>query len=261
MKKTLFPKKHPSHQIDIIFPEETAIPSLVLTHTRPSEFSELKAKVNLIEKYIENLKAEIEVRKMFVKDKFYLLKNSNSEQNVCVSAEKTKVTELLQQQIQNLIQENASKNTIIKILVENHTFDNSNSKLTVSEEFTTVNSKFRHKRSRPRKHKEEVDLNWSNRYEILYISDSNTEIESEDSDDISTTDTSTDSNTRPAYTHRIHQRNDNLKKVNKTKNKITKNVNRSNDIRVRSEDINLKITITFHSKIQIRTKIQQILET
>ena len=152
-----------------------------------------------------------------------------------MSAENTKVIELLQQQIQNLIQENASKNTIIKILIENHTFDKSNSKLTVSKEFTTVNGKFRQKRSRPRKHKKEVDLNCSNRYEILCISDSNTEIKSEDSDDISTTDTSTDNNTRPAaYTHRIRQRNDNLKKMNKTKNKITKNVNRGNDIRVRN---------------------------
>ena len=37
---------------------------------------------------------------------------------------------------------------------------------------------------------------------------------------------------RPGFTHRIHQRNDNLIKVNKIRNKITKNVNRGNDIRV-----------------------------
>ena len=71
---------------------------------------------------------------------------------------KTKVIELLQLQNQILIQKNPSKNTIINILVENHTFDNSNSKLTVSEEFATVNNKFRQKRSRPRKHKK-FDLN------------------------------------------------------------------------------------------------------
>ena len=82
---------------------------------------------------------------MFIKDQFCLLKNSNSEQNVCESAENTKVIELLQQQNQNLIQENASKNTIIKIFAEKHIFDNSNSKSTVSEDFTTVNSKFRQK--------------------------------------------------------------------------------------------------------------------
>ena len=116
-----------------------------------------------------------------------------------------------------LIQENSSKNTTINILVENRTFGISNLK----SQFTTVHSKFRQKKSRSRKHKK-VDLNCSNCYETLYITDSNTESESEDSDDITTTDTSTDSNTRAGYTHRIHQENDNLKEVNKTKNNIYK---------------------------------------
>ena len=151
---------------------------------------------------------------MFMKDQFCLLKNSNSEQNVCESAENTKVIELLQQQNQNLIQENASKNTIIKILAEKHTFDNSNSKSAVSEDFTTVNRK---KSSRPRKHKK-VDLNCSNRYETLYITDSNTDSERDDSDDITITDTPTDNNREPGHTHRSHQRN----------------VNRGNDTRVRN---------------------------
>ena len=76
-----------------------------------------------------------------MKDQFRLLKNSNSEQNVCESTENTKVIELLQLQNQNLIQQNVSKNTIIKILAEKCTFDNSNSKSAVSEDFTTVNRK------------------------------------------------------------------------------------------------------------------------
>ena len=59
---------------------------------------------------------------MFMKDQFRLLKNSNSEQNVWESAENTRVIELLQQQNQNLIRENALKNTIIKILAEKHTY-------------------------------------------------------------------------------------------------------------------------------------------
>ena len=227
-----FPKKT-SYPSDTIFLEETPVPSPVLANTHTSEFSELKAEVDLIKKYIENLNVEIEATKMFIKDQFCLLKNSYSEQNVCVSAENTKVIELLQQQNQNLIQENASKNTIINILAEKHSFDNSDSKSTVSEEFTKVNSKFRQKKSRPRKHKK-VDLNCSNRYENLYITDSNTESESEDSDDITITDPSTDNNTQPDYTHRIYQRNDDLKEVNKTKSKITEYVNRGNDIRIRN---------------------------
>ena len=62
------------------------------------------------------------------------------------------------------------------------------------------------------------------------MTDSITESESEDSDDITITDTSTDNNTRPGYTHRIYQRNDSLKQVNKTKNKITERINRGNNI-------------------------------
>ena len=134
MKEALSQIKHPP--LDIIFPEETPIPSPILIDIHTSEFSKLKAEVDLIEKYTENLNAEIKAIKMFMKNQFLLLKNSNSEQNVYESAENTKVIELLQQQNQNLIQENASKNTI-KILAEKHTFDNSNSKLTVSEDFTT----------------------------------------------------------------------------------------------------------------------------
>ena len=77
-----------------------------------------------------------------MKDQFRLLKKSNCEQNAWESVENTRVIELLQQRNQNLIRENALKNTIIKILAEKRTFDNSSSKLTVSEDVTTVNSKF-----------------------------------------------------------------------------------------------------------------------
>ena len=65
---------------------------------------------------------------MIKTDQFCPLKNSDSEQNGCVSTENRKVIETPYQQNQNLIQENDSKNIIIKILVENHTFENSNVK-------------------------------------------------------------------------------------------------------------------------------------
>ena len=61
---------------------------------------------------------------------------------------------------------------------------------------------------------------------------SKTESESEDSNDIPTTNTLTDNNTVPGYARRIDQRNDNLQEVSKTKSKITKNVNSGHDIRV-----------------------------
>ena len=56
----------------------------------------------------------------------------------------------------------------------------------VSKEFTTVNNKFRKKRSRPEKPKK-VDLNCSNRYETLYKTDGNIQSEREDFGDITIT--------------------------------------------------------------------------
>ena len=92
MKEALSQKKNLSHQI-LFFPEETPIPSPVLTDTNTSEFSKLKAEIDLIKKYIESLNVEIEAIKIFMKNQFCLLKNSNSEQNVCVSPENKKVIE------------------------------------------------------------------------------------------------------------------------------------------------------------------------
>ena len=51
-EESTFPKET-SLPSDIIFPEETPIPS---PDTHTSEFSEVKAEVNLIKKYIKNLK-------------------------------------------------------------------------------------------------------------------------------------------------------------------------------------------------------------
>ena len=60
----------------------------------------------------------------------------------------------------------------------------------------------------------------------LYAADSKTESERQDSDDVTITDTPTDNNTQPRYTHRIYQRNYNLKN--------TERVNRENDIALRN---------------------------
>ena len=122
MKKALFQrKKHPSCHLPL--------------QIHMLEFSSFNNSVDIIKKYIENVNTEIEVIKMFMKYclQFWSLKNSNSEQNVRMSGETMKVIERFHQQNQNLIQENTSKDAINEILVENHTFDNSSSKLTVSE--------------------------------------------------------------------------------------------------------------------------------
>ena len=114
---------------------------------------------------------------------------------------------LLHQQNKNLIRENASKNTITKILAEKHTFDYLIIQIQNWQYLKNLKrliANFEKKKSRPRKHKK-VDLNCSNFYETFYITDSNIESVSEDSDDITITDTSTDNNLRPGYTHRIYQ--------------------------------------------------------
>ena len=110
-EETTIPKEI-SLSSNIVFPEETPILSPILTDTYTSEFFELRGGVDLVKKFTESVNAKIEAIKMFMKDQFCLIKTSNSEQNVYVSTENTKVIELLQQQNQNLIQENASKNTI-----------------------------------------------------------------------------------------------------------------------------------------------------
>ena len=110
--------KEASPRSDIIFPEETPIPSPILIGTHTSEFSKLKAEKDVIKKYIENLNAEIEAIQMLMKDQFRLLKNSNSEQNVRKSAKNSRVIELLQQFYQrndNLKQVNKTKNKLRKM--------------------------------------------------------------------------------------------------------------------------------------------------
>lgn len=52
----------------------------------------------------------------------------------------------LQQKNLNFVEENSSKNTILKILAENQISDNPVSKSTTFEKFATVDSKFRQKR-------------------------------------------------------------------------------------------------------------------
>ena len=104
------------------FPKETSLPSYCFfrrnTHpvTRPNRYAHIRifqteGWSRFIQEIHWKLKCWVEAIKMFMKDQFCLVKNSNSEQNVCVSAENTKVIELLQQQNENLIQENAWKNS------------------------------------------------------------------------------------------------------------------------------------------------------
>ena len=72
-------KKAISHARNILpirffFPEETPIPSPVQRDTCKSEFSKLKAEVDLIKNYFDKFNAEIEALKIIIKYQFCLLK-------------------------------------------------------------------------------------------------------------------------------------------------------------------------------------------
>ena len=100
---------------------------------------------------------------MFMKEQLYLLKTSINESNVNKPVEKAKIIEFLQHRNQNLVEENTSKITIIKILAENQISHNSRSKSTLFEKLTKGDCKFREKRSQQRKHLK-IDLTCNIRY-------------------------------------------------------------------------------------------------
>ena len=75
-----------------------------------------------LHKYVQSLATEMEAMKLFIKEQFCLLKKSISEINSNTDVTDNSITEtthLLRKHIEFLLQENASKNTIIKILVKN----------------------------------------------------------------------------------------------------------------------------------------------
>ena len=71
--------------------------------------------------YVQSLATEMESMKLFIKEQFCLLKKSISKINSNTDATDNSITEttdLLRKHIEFLLQENASKHTIIKILAE-----------------------------------------------------------------------------------------------------------------------------------------------
>ena len=94
------------------------------TPQRTLVINEIRNKTDEIylHKYVHSLATEMEEMKLFIKEQFYLLKKSISEINSNTDTTDNSITEttdLLRKHIEFLLQENASKNTIIKILAEN----------------------------------------------------------------------------------------------------------------------------------------------
>ena len=79
----------------------------------------------------------------------------------------TENTDLLRQQNEFLLRENASKNTMVKISVGNQHHANNTKKLNSSESFKTVKSTFIKNHYKPKSQK----VVCSNRYDTLYQRD------------------------------------------------------------------------------------------
>ena len=85
---------------------------------------------------MQSLATEMEAMKLFIKEQFCLLKiNSNTD---ATDDSITETTDLLRQHIEFLLQGNASKNTIIKILAENQQHASNTKEVVCSESFKTV---------------------------------------------------------------------------------------------------------------------------
>ena len=132
-----------------------------------------------LHKHMQSLATEMETMKLFITEQFYLLKRSISEINSSTDVTDNSITEttdFLRRHIEFLLQENASKDTIIKILAENQQHASNTKEVVSSESFK---GNFIKKRYKPKSQ----NVVCINRYDTLYLtsdsheSDSNSDAE------------------------------------------------------------------------------------
>ena len=112
----------------------------------------------------------MEAIELFIKEQFYLLKTSISEISSSTDTTDNSITEttdLLRKDIQFLLQENASKNTIINILADNQQRASNTKEVVSSDSFKTVKDTFPKNRYSPKS----SNVVCSNRYATLYPRD------------------------------------------------------------------------------------------
>ena len=107
----------------VVVSQNLAVVSVLVTNGKKTN-----AFCSLLKEQIQNLAAEIEAVKTFMKEQLFLLKKtqkdkSDEEEH---SSENSELVKLLRQQNASLLEENASKNEIIKILPENFDIVNKN---------------------------------------------------------------------------------------------------------------------------------------
>ena len=168
----------------VVVSQNLAVVSVLVTNGKKTN-----AFCSLLKEQIQNLAAEIEAVKTFMKEQLFLLKKtqkdkSDEEEH---SSENSELVKLLRQQNASLLEENASKNEIIKkpsqnISTVNKNMCDKNSK--PEEKYQTV------KRKSVTKGNEKLfsEISCKNRYETLYLMDSDDANITEDTGNTSSTD-------------------------------------------------------------------------
>ena len=142
-----------------------------------------------MQEQIQNLAAEIKAVKMFMKEQLFLLKKAQKDKSDKEehNSENSEIVQLLRQQNASLLEENASKNEIIKILSENF--------ITVNKNMYDINSKPQEKHQTVQGksgnkgiEKLRAEISCKNRYGTLHLTDSVDANITEDTGNTSSTD-------------------------------------------------------------------------
>ena len=169
--------------------KETPLPPESTTTPMLNNLQRFTNENALLKEQIQKLVTKIEAVKMFMKEQLFLLekvqKDKNDEEEH--SSENLELVKLLRQQNASLLEENASKNEIIKILSENF--------ITVNKNMYDINSKPEEKHQTVQNksvtkgnEKLRAEISCKNRYETLHLTDSGDANITEDTGNTSSTD-------------------------------------------------------------------------
>ena len=150
--------------------KETPLPPESTTSPMLNNLQRFTNENALLKEQIQNLAAEIEAVKMFMEEQLYLLKKAQKGKSdeEGQNSENSELVKLLRQQNASLLNENASKNEIIKILSENLCIVNKNMcdiNSKPAEKYQTVKRKAVTKGNE----KLRAEISCKNRYETLYL--------------------------------------------------------------------------------------------
>ena len=117
------PPTNPTETAESTLPSEESI-----TTPMSNNLQGFTNEIALLKEQIQKLATKIEVVKMLMKEKLFLLEKAQKDKNdeEKHSSENSERVKLLRQQNTSLLEENASKNKIIKILPENLSIVNKN---------------------------------------------------------------------------------------------------------------------------------------